>query len=627
MARDIEGTVPACAVPKPPLPKQEVDDAIRKSATKGADFRVDPEELKKKYRAERDKRLARGQGVEQYTLLDGPLSHYLEDPWTKAGEQREPIEESVDVVIVGGGFGAQSVAVRLVQAGVTNFRIVEKGGDFGGVWYWNRYPGAQCDTESYIYMPLLEEVGYMPSKKYAGTEELMRYSRMIGERFKLYDRALFQTEVKSHRWNEGSGAWTTSTSRGDTITSKFIVQAVGLLHRPKLPGVEGIEVFRGHSFHSSRWDFGYTGGNPSGNLSKLKDKRLGLIGTGATAVQIVPHLGKWAKQLYVFQRTPSSVDVRGNKATDEAWTRALEEGWQKKRMENFDSFIGGNLAQEDMVHDGWTDIMRDLATKNVDMGDRLAAGAQHQLADFRKMSEIRERCELLVHHKETAEALKPWYNHFCKRPCFHDEYLPTFNRPNVTLVDTEGAGVTRLTEKGVIANGVEYEVDCLVYATGFEFATDWSHRNGIEIYGRDGLTITEKWKDGCSTLHGWTSHGFPNCFWLQPIQAAVTPNALHVAGEQANHLAYVISECKKRAIHTVEPTLEAEANWVKTIVEGTAVRAQFAQECTPGFFNNEGKGSLAAARNSVYMPGVPAFLELLAEWRANGQLRGLDIRT
>ncbi|KAF2118741.1 hypothetical protein BDV96DRAFT_568410 [Lophiotrema nucula] len=619
---------PITEIPIPDVPKHEVDVKVEEKKNEvPLDF--DPAALKNKYLEERDRRLKRGQGVEQYTLLDGHLQSYLKDPWVEPGFDREPVEEEAEVVIIGGGYGAQVVAVRLIEAGIQNFKIIEKAGDFGGTWYWNRYPGAQCDIESYIYMPLLEEVGYMPTEKYARAKELLRHSRLIGEKYDLYSRALFQTEVKDMRWNEEEGLWTTRTSRGDRLQSRFIIPAAGPLHRPKLPGVKGVEDFKGHSFHSSRWDFEYTGGDPSGGLDKLKDKRVGIIGTGATAVQIVPHLGEWAKQLYVFQRTPSSIDVRGNKPTDEAWAGSLEKGWQKKRMDNFDIIVNGGKQDEDMVSDGWTDILRELLARKPS-GDQpmdlVEMAAQRQLADFKKMEQIRARADSIVKDKATADSLKPWYNQFCKRPCFHDEYLQTFNRPNVKLVDTRGQGVDSITARGIVADGEEYEIDCLIFATGFELANDWSHKTGIEIYGRDGMTITDKWKEGAATLHGWTSRGFPNCFWVQIVQAALTPNFMHVTAEQATHLAYVISESKRRGIRTLEPTEEAEKDWTNTIVESTALRHEFFKECTPGYYNNEGKPSTTAARNATYGQGSPAFLKILTGWRKDNKLAGLDLK-
>jgi hypothetical protein len=295
-------------------------------------------------------------------------------------------------------------------------------------------------------------------------------------------------------------------------------------------------------------------------------------------------------------------------------------------LADFDSVVNGGYEKVDMVADRWTDIFRELVAAGVNPDNPVEAAAQRQLADFKKMESIRARTDEVVKDEETADALKPWYNQFCKRPCFHDEYLDTFNRPNVKLVDTKGQGVERITEKGVVANGEEFEMDCIVYATGFELANEWSHKTGMEIYGRDGMTTTEKWKEGASTLHGWTSRQFPNCFWVSIVQAALTPNFMHVTAEQARHFAYVISECNKRGIRTVEPTQQAEQDWCDIIVKGTAVRGDFFSECTPGYYNNEGKPSLKAARNANYGFGSPAFIKILTDWREAGNFAGLDIR-
>ena len=466
----------------------------------------------------------------------------------------------------------------------------------------------------------------MPTEKYARAKELLKHSRMIGEKYDLYSHTLFQTEVKEMRWDEENSTWMTHTTRGDKIKSRIIIPAAGPLHRPKLPGLKGIEEFKGHSFHSSRWDFDYTGGDPAGNLHKLKDKRVAIIGTGATAVQIVPHLGEWAKQVYVFQRTPSSIDVRANRPTDEDWASSLEKGWQKRRMENFENILNGIYEKENMVADRWTDTVAKLSNGKPDPGQPVETAANIQLADFEKMESIRARVDEIVKDKDTAEALKPWYNQFCKRPCFHDEYLQTFNRPNVKLVDTKGQGVSHLTEKGVVASGEEYEIDCLIYATGFELANDWSHKTGIDIYGRNGTTTTEKWKDGALTLHGWASRQFPNCMWVSIVQAALTLNFMHVTSEQARHFAYVISEVRKRNIRTFEPTQEAEETWQNIIVQSVSHKADYFRECTPGYYNNEGKESLVAARSAFHGEGGPAFFKVLAEWREAGDLAGLDVK-
>jgi cyclohexanone monooxygenase len=610
--------------PIPQVDKSPIDIKVGEVAQADA-LPFDPAALKQKYLAERDKRLARGEGNEQYIRLEGSLAHFLKDPWVEPGFTRAPITSEVDVVVVGGGYGGQVVAVNLVKAGITNFTIIEKASDFGGTWYWSRYPGARCDIESYIYLPLLEETNFMPTEKYSRADEMLAHARSIGEKFNLYERALFQTETTSMTWREQDAKWITKTSRGDTITSRFVIPAAGPLHRPKLLGVPGIEDFKGHAFHSSRWDYAYTGGDCKGGLEKLKNKRVGIIGTGATAVQIVPQLGEWAQKLYVFQRTPSSVDVRGNRPTDAAWAAGLKPGWQFQRMENFNNLVSGLYEEEDMVSDRWTDIIRSLLVAGYDPKNPVEAAAKRQVADFKKMEEIRARVDEVVKDKETAEALKPWYNQFCKRPCFHDEYLETFNRENVTLVDTKGKGVERITEKGVVANGEEYELDCLIYATGFETANSWTEKCGIEIYGRDGLTISEKWKHGASTLHGWASRGFPNCLWVSIVQAVLAPNFMHVTAEQAKHFAYVIAECKKRGIRALEPTQEAEDGWVEEIVKGAELRKDFFKECTPGYYNNEGKMSEEGAKNGFWAGGCPAFIKLLADWREKGALEGMDI--
>ncbi|MEX1152761.1 flavin-containing monooxygenase [Parvibaculum sp.] len=593
-----------------------------------AELGFDPAALKEKYRAERDKRL-RADANEQYVEIKGKFAHYLEDPYVEPGFAREPLTDEVDVVVVGGGFGGLLAGARLHEAGVESIRMIEKGGDFGGTWYWNRYPGAACDIESYIYLPLLEEVGYMPVEKYSKAAEILEHSRAIGRHFDLYRDALFQTEATALHWDDGIARWIVRTNRGDAIKARFVVTASGPLHRPKLPGIPGIESFKGHSFHTSRWDYEYTGGDCNGGLDGLKDKRVGIIGTGATAVQCVPHLGAHAKELYVFQRTPSSIDVRNNRPTDPKWAKSLPDGWQQHRMDNFNTLVSGGYQEEDLVNDGWTDIIGNLlmmARKNT--GDRSPADMAEmvQLADFQKMESIRKRVETVVANPAKAEALKPWYNQFCKRPCFHDEYLETFNRPNVHLIDTLGRGVERIGEHSIFANGQEFEIDCLIYATGFEVGTSYTRRAGFEIYGRDGLSLTEKWQDGISTLHGMHTRGFPNCFIVSNSQSGFTANFPHMLNEQSKHLAYIVKECIDRQARVVEVAEEAENEWVDAVVKASVFNRRFLEECTPGYYNNEGKPSDLAIRNGFYGGGSIAFIKILEDWRAKGGMPGLELQ-
>jgi cyclohexanone monooxygenase len=593
------------------------------------DLQFDPDALRAKYREERDKRL-RPDANEQYIEVTGEFSRYLDDPYVEP-IVRDPLTDEVDVVIVGGGFGGLLAGARLREAGVKDIRIVEKGGDFGGTWYWNRYPGAMCDVESYIYLPLLEEIGYIPKEKYTRAPEILEHSRAIGRHFRLYDDSCFQTEVTELRWDDEISRWIVATNRGDRMRARFVCMASGPLHRPKLPGIPGIESFAGHTFHTSRWDYAYTGGNPDGNLTGLRGKRVAIIGTGATAVQCIPHLGEWADQLYVFQRTPSSIDLRDNRPTDPEWAAGLEPGWQRRRMENFNTLVSGGFEPEDLVNDGWTDIIRKLL---VMVRDEKNAGLDPdtisdtlELADFQKMEQIRARVDTIVEDPNTAEALKPYYRQFCKRPCFHDEYLDTYNRPNVTLVDTHGRGVERITPKGIVVDGVEYEVDCIVYATGFEVGTDYTRRAGAELVGRDGLTLTEKWHDGASTFHGMHTRGFPNCFIFSNIQSGFTVNFPHMLDVQARHLAHILQYAFEHDVKVIETSQEAEEQWVETILSLAMNNQKFLESCTPGYYNNEGKPGERSLRNGFYGGGSIAFTKLLDDWRARGDFAGLELTT
>ncbi|MEC7076656.1 MAG: NAD(P)/FAD-dependent oxidoreductase [Pseudomonadota bacterium] len=597
------------------------------------DLDFDPAALKAKYLEERDKRL-RDDGNEQYVEVTAEFSHYVDDPYVEPGFSRAPLHDEVEVAIIGGGFGGLLMAARLREAGFDDIRMIEKAGDFGGTWYWNRYPGAMCDVESYCYLPLLEELDYMPKHKYSFAPEILQHSKRIARHYNLYENACLQTAITQLSWDAKDNRWIIETDRNDRMRARYVAMANGPLSRPKLPGIQGINDYKGHTFHTSRWDYNYTGGNSFGNLSGLKDKRVGIIGTGATAVQCIPHLGEWAKQLYVFQRTPSSIDERNNHDTDQAWAKSLEPGWQQKRMDNFNVLVSGGDQPEDLVADGWTDIMRNLtgiAAKLASrkLGRRLTKGERAELmelADYKKMNAVRARAQKIVNDEKTAELLQPWYRQFCKRPCFHDEYLDTYNRGNVTLVDTNGRGVERLTETGVVANGEHFEVDCLIFATGFEVGTSYTRRSGYDIVGRGGQTLSEHWQEGLRTFQGLTSHGFPNCFFLGFTQTAVTVNVPHALNEQAKHVAHILQTARDRGTPTVEPTAQAEEDYVQEIAKSANVGARFYAECTPGYYNSEGKrGNRSGFFSDMHSAGAIKFFKLLKDWRDEGSLEGLDL--
>ena len=591
------------------------------------DLGFDPDQLREKYRVERDKRL-RGDGSEQYQEVEGDFTHYVDDPYIDEKIEREPLTDEMDVIVIGGGFGGLIAGARLKESGIERVRIIEKGGDFGGTWYWNRYPGAACDVESYIYLPLCEELGFVPKEKYTHAPEILEHSHNIGEKYGLYEDACFQTEVTGLEWDELAANWIVRTNRNDSMRARFVAMSNGPLNRPKLPGIRGIGDFKGHTFHTSRWDYAYTGGGPEGGLSKLANKRVGVIGTGATAVQCVPHLSVGAKELFVFQRTPSSIDVRDNRPTDPEWAAGLKPGWQKARMENFNTLTSGGIVDEDLIQDGWTEIIRNL----ISMANYRGKGLQRseiaemiELADFQKMEQVRARAQEIVNDPDVAESLKPYYRQFCKRPCFHDDYLPTFNRGNVHLIDTDGKGIDEIAELGIVANGELVELDCIIFATGFEVGTDYTRRSGYDLIGKGGVKLSDKWADGMRSLHGLHTRGFPNLFIISNAQAAFTTNFPHAMDESAQHIGYIVNQCLSGNISSVEPSEEAEEAWVQEIISLARLSESYQASCTPGYYNNEGKPNRRSVQNASYGKGPDPFFKRMKAWREEGGMEGLEL--
>lgn len=594
---------------------------------------ADREALRERYRIERDKRI-RPDGNDQYLQPTGRFAHLLEDPYVEVC-QRDPVREDVTVAVIGGGFAGLVTGARLKQAGIDDVRIIDKAGDVGGVWYWNRYPGAMCDTAAMIYLPLLEETGTVPTMKYVSAPEIFAHAKRIATTFELYENALLSTGVETVEWDEDASRWIIRTDRGDELSARFLAMGTGPLHRPKLPGISGIETFERHAFHTARWDYDYTGGGPDGEpMEQLADKRVGIVGTGATAIQCIPQLAKTAQDLFVFQRTPSSIDVRNNHPIDPEWYASLETGWQKKWLENFATLQTGGFAAEDLVKDGWTDIAQrirdrvvELVSDGAQFGPDIAVRA-YEDSDDEKMSEIRARVDEIVRDPETAEALKPWYRQLCKRPCFSDEYLQTYNQPNVHLIDTDGKGAERIDETGVWANGEHYDLDCLIFASGFEVGTEYSRRSGYEVVGRDGLTLTERWSEGIHSMHGMHVHGFPNLFILGISQAAnLISNIPHNFVEAASALSAVVKHAVDEGAEQVEVTQEAEDAWIAILDSGDG-RILGSPDCTPGYYNNEGRpmGRRERLNMSGYPHGPIAYFNYLQNWRSSGDFAGLEFR-
>lgn len=594
------------------------------------DLNLDLEPIREKYAKERDKRIRKDKAG-QYHKVQGDFAYFEEDPYVDEKVQREPLTDLIDVVIIGGGFGGLLAGAYLRKAGIDDIRIIEKGGDFGGTWYWNRYPGAQCDIESYCYLPLLEETGFMPTLKYSFGDEIHAHTKRIAKHFDLYSDVCFQTEVTEVRWDEGEQVWVIHTDKNDAIRAKHVCMANGPLSRPQLPGVPGIETYKRHSFHTSRWDYEYTGGDLHGGLDKIGDKRVAIIGTGATALQCVPHVAAGAKHTYVIQRTPSSVDERGNSETDPDWAASLKPGWQQERINNFNRLVSGVPMHEDKVSDGWTDMVRNIAAL---AGGAMASGELGkrpieelvEIADFQSMERIRNRVDEVVEDKETAAKLKAHYRKFCKRPSFHDEYLRAFNRPNVTLLDTDGQGVTRITETGIVIGDTEYEIDCLIFATGFEVGTSYTSRSGYEVVGRNGTPLSKKWENGPQTLFGIQTAGFPNAFFMGPVHGATSINLTQTLTEQAKHISHVLSRKKEVGANIQDVSETAEAEWSERVKNSGIEECQlFLGTCTPGYYNGEGdKDAKGGFWEHEYRGGGPAeFFEIIGDWRSVSYLPGL----
>ncbi len=599
----------------------------------------DPEVVHAKYLAERDRRLVPGRAVIRDLTSDASVAGYRADPFTPY-TAREPVTDDPDVVIVGGGIAGILAGAHLRKAGVDRIRIVDAAGGMGGTWYWNRYPGVMCDVESYQYLPMLEELGYVPTRRYAFGEEIRQYLQAVADRFDLVPDALFHTGVTTATWDDGAGRWQVQTDRGDELSCRYYVLAVGILNLMKLPAIPGMDDFAGASeatgeekraFHTARWDYGYTGGAPGEALTNLGDKAVALIGTGASGLQALPPLAEAAKHVYVFQRTPSAIGVRGNRPTDPSFAKGLGPGWQRARMDNFQSIMLGRPVDADLTDDGWTHhyaaVQNPPRVKGMSLEDFMR-GAEE--IDFGIMEAHRQRIDELVTDRDVAAILKPYYRYLCKRPCFHDEYFDAFNRPNVTLIDCP-TGIERITERGPIVGGQQYEVDCIVYGTGFEAEiTPLPRRVGHDVVGRGGVTLAEKWADGAASLFGMMSHGFPNMFVMPAPgqQSVVTVNYTQVAVLGAEFVSGAVTLLEKRGVDVFDVNAEAEADWIRQIVETYVDPSVVMSACTPSRINNEGDPGGVKARDTNYGRGFGdffAYRDLLEGWLASGELDGLDL--
>ncbi|GAD91865.1 monooxygenase [Paecilomyces variotii No. 5] len=622
------------------------------------------EEATQRYLEERKKRL-REDGDGQYIdiALSDEYRHFQDDPWVAQAAVKDirtafP-DKRCEMLIIGAGLAGLCYAVRMIQAGVRpeDIRIIDNAGGFGGTWYWNRHPGLMCDTESYCYLPLLEETGYIPKHKYSHSEEIREYMNLVAEKWGVSERAVFQTAAQKLQWDEAGKEWQVDLiqcRKGEppqtlNIRASFVVMANGLAHWPKLPGVPGLLDYKGDVFHPSRWAYDLTGGSPSDpSLTKLKDKRVAVIGTGATGVQIIPHLAQWAKHLYVVQRTPASVADRGQKETDPKWFRkevATSKGWQRERMRNFHQHISPREKPPvNLVDDEWTRAPALVAITGLVDGPKSMEEIPAYVQKLNKLDHprqklIRERVDRHVKDPAIAEKLKPWYQSWCKRPCFHDEYLETFNRNNVTLIDTDGKGLDAVTTDSLVVGDQSYPVDMIIFATGYRNPLSGSvaDKANAPIIGRNGISMSKEWaENGPNTLHGVIDYNFPNMFHSGPLQASNGGIYAFMLDSLSKHSAYILQQAKGKADgkpFAIAPTAEAAENWgAQVAMRSFSFAAAFG--CTPSYFNLEGgieripaekKG--VSARSGVWGAGFEDFLSQLETWRAGDSMRDIDVRT
>ncbi|WP_314036927.1 NAD(P)/FAD-dependent oxidoreductase [Dietzia sp. CH92] len=592
---------------------------------------TDLEPFRKKYAEERAKRMPLT-GADTYKAVDfdGKFAAFDTDPHAQAPRSTPAVTAEIEMLIIGAGFMGMSAGIELKKKGITNFTILDVAADFGGTWYWNRYPGVRCDVESYVYLPYLDETGYMPTERYVRGDEIYGYCQLLAEQYDLYDNALFQTRVTSMEWDEESARWTVRTDGGDEFRARFVSTQSGQFSRPQLPGIPGIENFRGHSFHTSRWDYEYTGGDSRGNLHKLHDKRVAIIGTGATGVQVIPQLAEYAESLVVFQRTPTQIAPRENSPTDPEWFKNLPDGWYRKRRDSFDKCAMDRATADCDVDDGWIKFAKYQLGAIYEAGGTEPTLEQFmdamERSDYEWNEMLRDRVDAIVEDPDKAEKLKSYYRTMCKRPGFSDDFLPAFNKESVEIVDTATTPIDRITERGVVVDGREFEVDLIIYATGFQIGRSWTDKAGYDVEGRNGNRLSEKFADGVSTYHGFLSKDFPNLFFLGFNQSTQVSNIANLIDHQARHMIYMVDKCVREGIRAIEPTPEAESGWCEVIAEHAEMRRDWNNTCTPGQYNNEGRldDKRSNLVGGLYGPGYEYF-DLLRKWREADDLDGLSL--
>ena len=475
--------------------------------------------------------------------------------------------KAYDVVVVGAGFAGMYMLHRLRGQGLTA-RVYEQGGDVGGTWYWNRYPGARCDVESMQYSysfsdELQQEWNW--SERYAPQPEILKYANHVADRFNLRPDIQLNTRVDRAVFDERTNTWQVATSDGKTVTARFIVLATGCLSNARVPDIKGLKDFKGKVYHTGHW--------PHERID-FTCQRVGVIGTGSSAIQSVPVIAEQARHLYVFQRTPNfSIPARNAELTAEereAFRRNYPEIRRFAREEARNGIYAempdrgalddGDNARRTKYEQRWAKggLTFMLAYNNL----ILDKAANDTAADF-----VRDKIAEIVKDPETAKLLQP-DNHpiGSKRICVDTEYYATFNRANVTLVDIRANAIQEILPNAVRTGGKDYEIDALVLATGFDAMTGSVAK--IDIRGRRGRTLNQKWAEGPKTYLGLMSEGFPNLFIITgPGSPSVLSNMIVSIEQHVDWIADCLSFMRGRGLETMEATREAEDKWVAHVNE------------------------------------------------------------
>lgn len=467
-----------------------------------------------------------------------------------------------DVVIVGAGFSGLYELHRLRDELGLSVKVIEKADDVGGTWYWNRYPGARCDSESHVYCysfndEILDEWDW--SERYPEQPEVLEYLRFATDRLDLRQDIEFDTEVTAAAFDEDSGTWEISTDDGETVRSQFFITAVGCLSKPFIPDFEGVESFEGDWYHTGKWPH---------EPVDFDNKRIAVVGSGATGIQIIPEIAKEnIDHLTVFQRTPNyAVPARNRPLNDEdreeirenyddIFERAHSSGFGHPFGAAYDTAEGLSMEEvEERLEPRWeAGGFRFMLT----FGDLITNPETNE-----KVSEfIRQKIKETVDDPELAEKLVPKDHYYAtKRPPLHTDYYETYNRDNVSLVDVTETPIERITPNGIRTSETDYEFDMIIYATGFDAMTGTLLQ--MDIRGRNGLTLEEKWADGPKTYLGLGVHGFPNMFTITGPQSPSVLSNMPVSIE--HHVEWVsdtIEYLVDNDIRLIEPTKEAEESW------------------------------------------------------------------